>query len=233
MIFGPYNLNLSPRLIIKDIQLDIDTLIHHFWGKNGVGKSTLLNQILIQCQKENRKFAYINQNYRQNWLWWYTLVENLELAVFGKLPIIKPKSWQDYDCIKLPQVQSEISWLGPLLEGSQKQVEFNKESEISTIDLSGGQLQRVILFRELLRKPDILLLDEAFSALDKNATAELTAWLLSWQLKYPFQMISISHDLDVLKMLSGSVWELSLTLENILKVDRNDDYFNEKTLSKI
>lgn len=210
MEFGPYNLDLSPRLVVKDIKIELSSKINHFWGENGVGKSTLMNLIVQECQKKNYHFAYINQNYRQNWLWWYSVIENLELAVFGKLPLIKPKNWQDYKCIKLPELQNQLSWLEPLLEVGTQQVEFNNQPDLNTVGLSGGQLQRVILLRELLRKPALLLLDEAFSALDKNTVGNLCQLILDWQNNYNFQLISIAHDKLILQELKGTKFNLSL-----------------------
>jgi ABC-type Mn2+/Zn2+ transport system ATPase subunit len=212
MKFGPYNLDLSPRLILKNIELEIDDSVNHFWGKNGVGKTTLVNQIVKECISKNQDFAYINQNYRQNWLWWYNLADNLELAVFGKLPskFGRKLSLNDYEFMKLPEIQAELEWLLPLLNSQNKQVLFNIQSEISSVDLSGGQLQRVILLRELLRKPKILILDEAFSALDKKVLPETLDWLISWQKQFPFKLITISHDKIILEKLEGKVWEITV-----------------------
>ncbi len=211
MKFGPYNLNLPPRLILKNVELEITDSVNHFWGENGVGKSTLINEIVKDSIKNKLSFAYINQNYRQNWLWWYSLAQNLELAVFGNLPtkIGKVVKLEDYRFMNMPEVKSQLEWLRPLLVSDARQVEFNKESEISSIDLSGGQLQRVILLRELLRKPEILILDEAFSALDKKVLPEILDWLKTWQTEFPFTLISIAHDKTILEKMPGTIWKVT------------------------
>ena len=63
-------------------------------------------------------------------------------------------------------------------------------------ELSGGMQQRVGLARALAVDPQILLMDEAFSALDPLIRAEMQDQLLSLQEKHQRTIIFISHDLD-------------------------------------
>ena len=62
--------------------------------------------------------------------------------------------------------------------------------------LSGGMQQRVGLARGLAVDPDILLMDEAFSALDPLIRTEMQDELLKLQDRYERTIIFISHDLD-------------------------------------
>jgi len=62
--------------------------------------------------------------------------------------------------------------------------------------LSGGMKQRVGLARALATDPDILLMDEAFSALDPLIRKEMQDELLSLQRKMQKTIIFITHDLD-------------------------------------
>lgn len=63
-------------------------------------------------------------------------------------------------------------------------------------ELSGGMQQRVGLARGLAVDPDILLMDEAFSALDPLIRAEMQDELLKLQAKAKRTIVFISHDLD-------------------------------------
>lgn len=63
-------------------------------------------------------------------------------------------------------------------------------------ELSGGMQQRVGLARALANDPDILLMDEAFSALDPLIRAEMQDELLILQKAHRRTIIFISHDLD-------------------------------------
>ena len=63
-------------------------------------------------------------------------------------------------------------------------------------ELSGGMKQRVGLARALANDPDILLMDEAFSALDPLIRAEMQDQLLDLQTQQQRTIVFISHDLD-------------------------------------
>jgi len=63
-------------------------------------------------------------------------------------------------------------------------------------ELSGGMQQRVGLARSLAVDPDILLMDEAFSALDPLIRTEMQDELLKLQSKAKRTIVFISHDLD-------------------------------------
>jgi NitT/TauT family transport system ATP-binding protein len=148
--------------------------------------------ILDECLKQKLNFAFVDQNYRSSWLWWRSVKDNLTL------PLINTgKKLEDLD-----EYQSEMSWLQPLLD---KQI-----GESSNPNLSGGQLQRLVIFRELLLKPKIVLLDEAFSALDIEVAEQQSQWLLSQQKAIGFKLVSIAHDSRILTYLPGTVINLSL-----------------------
>ncbi|MBS4534294.1 glycine betaine/L-proline ABC transporter ATP-binding protein [Clostridium sp. D2Q-14] len=96
-------------------------------------------------------------------------------------------------------------------------------------ELSGGMQQRVGLARALANDPDILLMDEAFSALDPLIRKEMQDELLELQSKMKKTIIFITHDLDealklgdrIAVMKDGKVVQIG-SAEDILTNPAND-----------
>ena len=72
-------------------------------------------------------------------------------------------------------------------------------------ELSGGQCQRVAIARALMPKPQLLICDEAVSALDASIRAEIIELLLGIKQKRKLTMIFIAHDLAVVKKICDRV----------------------------
>jgi glycine betaine/proline transport system ATP-binding protein len=77
-----------------------------------------------------------------------------------------------------------------------KQVGLEGYAYLYPEELSGGMQQRVGLARALANDPEILLMDEAFSALDPLIRTEMQDELLTLQSEHQRTIVFISHDLD-------------------------------------
>lgn len=154
-------------------------------GTSGCGKSTLLRTIsgldngyegVIQINEKtsttvNQETGFIFQEPRL--LPWLNVLENVMFGLEGKLSEKQEKA-------------KEILYsVG--LEG--KENLYPKE-------LSGGMAQRVAIARSLVTSPEILLLDEPFSALDAFTKMQLQDFLLNVWKKYHTTMILVTHDID-------------------------------------
>lgn len=165
-------------------------------GKSGSGKSTLLNLISgvllpdsgiiktdtteyfnsetnINAPIHKRKIGYIEQ--KANLFPHLSVKQNIFYGIKDK--VIGEKEKEKFEFL--------------LNTFSLKGQENKMPSQ-----LSGGQQQRVSIIRAIMSNPEILLLDEPFSALDTNLRVCLRKEILKLKDKYNIPMIFVTHDLE-------------------------------------
>ena len=200
-------------------------------GTSGSGKSTLLNilgcldtptvgeylldgisvRTMSKSQRavlRNRKIGFVFQNY--NLLAKTTAVENVEL------PLMYNSSVSAAERRKRAVEALKAVGLGDRLEHKSNQ-------------MSGGQMQRVAIARALVNDPEILLMDEAFSALDPLIRVQMQDEMLALQSKMKKTIVFITHDLSeaiklgdrIAIMRDGEVVQVG-TSEEILTEPAND-----------
>lgn len=96
-------------------------------------------------------------------------------------------------------------------------------------ELSGGQLQRVVIAMALSHEPKLLLLDEPTTALDPQTREVILALLKSLQSEFGFKILFVTHDINSAKILckdicvikNGAVVE-SGELESVIKNPKSE-----------
>jgi len=170
-------------------------------GPSGAGKTTLLRQIagLVSPDAGYIKFG--------NTVWLDTSVKIFQSPQLRNIGLV----FQDYALF--PHLTVRENLLYALNKGEKPAivdellhaVELTQLTDRKPGQLSGGQQQRVALARALVRRPDLLLLDEPLAALDHTMRRRLQEYLLILQQQLGFTMILVTHDLGEIFRMAHQV----------------------------
>lgn len=109
---------------------------------------------------------------------------------------------------------------------------FNVEHFIdkSIGDLSGGELQRVLLAIAVYNEPNLLILDEPISGIDRNGIILFFDLINKLKQEYDMSIILVSHDLDLVRKYADRVVLLDKT---VIKEGSADEVFSSKEYKEI
>lgn len=190
-------------------------------GPSGCGKSSILNIIsnldkeyIGTIKKENIVIGYM---FQEDTLFdWLTVYENILLTL--KITKTNTKENQNY------------------VENLLKKYNLYEFKDKYPHELSGGMKQRISLIRTLSYKPDILLLDEPFSALDYQTRIKISEDVYNIIKKENKTAIIVTHDIEEAISLCNKVIVLSqrpTTIINthIIKLDNQRQKRNTEEFS--
>lgn len=199
---------IGEQEILKNINLHIHCgTLAAVIGKNGAGKSTLIKAILGDIPHTgNIEFSMHDKG---------TVLRNkgMELKI-GYVPqslnIEKKTPISVYDMIACYQSSYPVFW-----KKSRKLYQKMKENlgvfqaedliDKQVCNLSGGELQRVLLSMAIMDEPDLLLLDEPVSGIDQNGMDLFYHTISELKKHYDLAIILISHDLDYVAQYADQV----------------------------
>jgi glycine betaine/proline transport system ATP-binding protein len=185
-------------LALKGINLEIkESEIFVIMGLSGSGKSTLIRHFnrLIEPTEGSIHVGGVDVlNLSQTEL--ETLRQHRMSMVFQRFALLPHRTAVQNVAFglaiqkqpKKENTKKAREWL--------KAVGLNGYEECYPAELSGGEQQRIGLARALCTDPDILLMDEAFSALDPLIRSEMQDQLIDLQGRLKKTIVFITHDLD-------------------------------------
>lgn len=184
--------------ILRDVNLHLHCgELTAIVGRNGAGKSTFMKALLdviphtgtvtFESARKSRffsaskpRFGYVPQSLAVDEASPVS-VEDLVLSCVSKKPVWLPHSKADkqkaYDILRMTNAH------------------FLADKRVC--DLSGGEIQRVMLSLAITPVPDILLLDEPVSGVDRTGLKDFYDLVSSLRRDYDITILLITHDLDL------------------------------------
>jgi len=181
----------GPYPVLENINLEIESgEFICVIGHSGCGKSTLLNtvsgfakptsgQVLLHGQPIQRPGPdrmVVFQGYAL--LPWLTAYENVALGIESVKPNLSARETREL-------VMEHLELVG-----------LTAAAEKTVTQISGGMKQRVAIARALAIRPEVLILDEPFGALDAITKEELQEELLNIWNTQKCTVLMITHDID-------------------------------------
>lgn len=219
-----FGVTLENQVILQDVNLHIHCgKLNVIIGKNGAGKSTLIRAMLDELphegtityqyqvggfQNKQLKIGYVPQS--------LNIDKNTPVSVYdfmasymSDIPVFLKKSKKVYgrilDALKMLHAEECID----------KQL----------CNLSGGQLQRVLISLALTQEPQLLLLDEPVAGIDKNGMDLFYETIDNLKKNYDLAIILISHDLEYVAKYAD---EVILLNKKVIKRGTADEVFHSK-----
>ena len=200
---------------IEEINFDVpDGRFLSLLGPSGCGKSTILRMLagLIGPTRGRVAFhgapvaepppgmVYVFQQYTKSLFPWLTVLGNVEFGARSPHARRRGKPASRAECMETLRL-----------------VGLEEHAHKHPWQLSGGMQQRVAIARALVARPEVLLMDEPFSALDALTRESLQDLLLRLWSELGLTIVFVTHDIAESIYLSDEIVVLSRAPSRILK----------------
>lgn len=209
--------NFDGHQVLGNFSLEVKKgAVVGIFGPNGSGKTTLLRMVAgletpdhgnVYLDEEHRNaLGYLFQDYRSSLFPWFDTYTNIALT----LSSMEASQQEALERIREVQAYFDVA------------IDPKKYPH----ELSGGQQQILAFVRALVRHPKLILIDEAFSALDHTNRDKLLFGLQKYYLQHRPTILFISHSINELVLLADEVLIMGDTptrISNALAYPRSHD----------
>ncbi len=223
---------VGPDRVRRTAVDDVSFLLHRgetlgVVGESGSGKSTLARVALALEKADSGHIDFLGKP-------WTTASTSIQRDVRRRISVVYQDPLSSFDPRwKVERVLTDAIWLG-----DPENADRARERAIELLEavgleekhlrawparMSGGQRQRVAIARAIATHPEVIVLDEAVSALDVSVQAQILDLLTDLQQQLGVSYLFISHDLGVIHHMSDRV----LVMQNGQAVEQGlaDDIF--------
>jgi tungstate transport system ATP-binding protein len=189
------------------VALDIDALdfpagaVTALVGPNGSGKTTLLNILGFLCAPASGTLEFMGQ----------PVPETGMAALRRRIGYVQQKPYLFNGSVRW-NLEVPLRWRGvPAAERRRRAAEMLARFGIAEFaerrvrELSGGEAQKVALARALVTGPEVLLLDEPFSFLDRHFSERIEQWLRDAAHREPPTVVFTTHDLALAERCADTI----------------------------
>jgi ABC-type multidrug transport system fused ATPase/permease subunit len=166
-------------------------------GKSGSGKTTLINIIVGLTEPSSGEIYFNNHKIKPNEL--LKRYDN-KIGIIPQNPTMLETSVRENILLGEREIKNKFNQslnIAGLSNFTEKDLDKNIHS--SSLNLSGGQIQRISIARAIYRSPDILIIDEGFNQLDNENEKKIMQSLLKIE---NLTIIMIFHNISNESLLS-------------------------------
>lgn len=208
-IYSSGLIKVTHTTAVKDLSFDLNQgEILALVGESGSGKTTISNMILRIIAPNSGEIKFLDKNILDFPLKdYYHHVQVVFQDPFSSFNYFYPVDRVLKLAIKFRYGKVSRDKRKELMHRALKDVSLNPEEILGRFphQLSGGQLQRFLLARVLIIKPELLIADEPTSMVDACARAELLTLLKKLRQKEGISIIFITHDIGQAQYISDRV----------------------------
>jgi sulfate transport system ATP-binding protein len=181
---------------LRDVDLSIrDGELIALLGPSGSGKTTLLRAIAGLEMPESGQIVLRRDGVEEDWTRQHTRQRNIGF-VFQQYALFPHMSVFENIAFGLRVRREKRDVVRTRVAELLKLVQLDGLEKRLPSQLSGGQRQRVALARALASRPQVLLLDEPFGALDARVRRDLRRWLRALHHEIRTTSVFVTHDQD-------------------------------------